>query len=71
MYQKVKVCTALIEGEMVSVLADVPLGRVLVDLYGYLPSGWNQVRFILVVLNTFLRFVQLSRSPLQLWLRTA
>jgi len=44
---------------MRSVLADVPLGRVLVDLYGPLPPGWNQVRYIFVVLDNFSRFVRL------------
>lgn len=57
--QKAKVSTVRIEGEMVSVLADVPLGRVLVDLYGPLPPGWNQTRFIFVVLDNFSRFVRL------------
>jgi len=44
---------------MRSVLADVPLGRILVDLYGPLPPGWNQVRYIFVVLDNFSRFVRL------------
>lgn len=57
--QKTKTSTVRIEGEMRSVLSDVPLGRVLVDLYGPLPPGWNQVRYIFVVLDNFSRFVRL------------
>lgn len=57
--QKTKASTVRIEGKMQSVLADVPLGRVLVDLYGPLPPGWNQVRYIFVVLDNFSRFVRL------------
>lgn len=57
--QRTKTPTYRIEGEMQSVLADVPLGRLLVDLYGPLPPGWNQVRYIFVVLDNFSRFVRL------------
>jgi len=57
--QKTKASTVRIEGEMRSVLADVPLGRVLVDLYGPLPPGWNQVLYIFVILDNFSRFVRL------------
>jgi hypothetical protein len=44
---------------MKSVLAEVPLGRVLVDIYGPLPPGWNSVRYVFVVLDNFSRFVRL------------
>lgn len=57
--QKTKASTVRTEGEMISVLADIPLGRVLVDLYGPLPPGWNHVRYVFVVLDNFSRFVRL------------
>lgn len=41
------------------VLADVPLGHVLVDLYRPLPLRWNQIFDIFVVLDNFFRFVLL------------
>lgn len=57
--QRAKPSTVRIEGELKSVLSEVPLGRILVDLYGPLPPGWNQVRYIFVVLDNFSRFVRL------------
>lgn len=57
--QRAKISNTRVAGEMRSVLADVPLGRVLVDLYGPLPPGWNNVRFIFVVLDNFTRYVRL------------
>lgn len=44
---------------MKSIHANVPLGRVLVDIYGLLPPGWNSVRYVFVVLDNFSRFFQL------------
>lgn len=38
---------------------DCSLDRVLVDLYGPLPPGWNRVRYIFVVLDNFSRLVRL------------
>jgi len=57
--QRTKPSTVRIEGEMQHVMADAPLSRVCVDLYGPLPSGWNNVKFIFVVLDCFTRFVRL------------
>lgn len=57
--QRAKPNTIRIEGEMHSIMSDVPLGRVLVDLYGPLPPGWNKVCYIFVVLDNFSRFVRL------------
>lgn len=57
--QRTKASTQRQEGELKSVLADVPLGRVLVDLYGPLPQGWNNVRYVFVVLDNFSRYVRL------------
>lgn len=57
--QRAKVSTTRTEGELKPVLANVPLGRLLVDIYGPLPLGWNQVRYIFVVLDNFSRFVRL------------
>lgn len=57
--QRTKISNTRIAGEMRSVLADVPLGRILVDIYGPLPPGWNNVRYIFVVLDNFTRFVRL------------
>jgi len=57
--QRAKPSTTRTEGEMKSILADVPLECVLVDIYGPLPSGWNQTKYIFVVLDNFSRFVRL------------
>lgn len=57
--QRAKISTQRVKGEMKSVLAEVPLGRILVDLYEPLPLGWNGVRYIFVVLDNFSRFVRL------------
>lgn len=43
---------------MKSVLTDVPLGRVLVDLYGLLPQGWKHVRYMSMVLDNFSQYVR-------------
>lgn len=57
--QRTKPSTQRIQGDVKSVLADVPLGRVLVDIYGPLPLGWNKVRYIFVIVDNFSRFVRL------------
>ncbi|CAI6372039.1 unnamed protein product [Macrosiphum euphorbiae] len=57
--QRAKFSTVRTEGEMQNVLATAPLQRVCVDLYGPLPSGWNHVKYIFVVLDCFSRFVRL------------
>jgi hypothetical protein len=57
--QRVKFSTVRTEGEMQHVLAKEPLQRVCVDLYGLLPSGWNHVKYIFVVLDCFSRVVRL------------
>lgn len=57
--QRAKPNTVRTEGEMQHVLANAPLQRVCVDLYGPLPSGWNHVKYIFVVLDCFSRFVRL------------
>lgn len=57
--QRTKISNTRIAGEMGCIMADEPLSRILVDLYGPLPSGWNNVRYIFVVLDNFTRFVRL------------
>jgi len=57
--QRAKFSTVRTEGEMQHVLASAPLQRVCVDLYGPLPSGWNHVKYVFVVLVCFSRFVRL------------
>lgn len=57
--QKTKHNTKRIEGAMQHVMATTPLERVCVDLFGPLPSGWNNVSYIFVVLDIFSRFVRL------------
>jgi len=57
--QRTKASTQRQEGELKSVLADVPLGRVLINLCGPLPQGWNNVRYVFVVLDNFSRYVPL------------
>jgi len=57
--QRTKVSTTRTEGELKPVLANVPLERLLVEVYGPLPLGWNQVKYIFVVLDNFSRFVRL------------
>lgn len=44
---------------MQHMMAHDPLNRVCVDLYGPLPSGRNNVKYIFIVLNCFSRFVRL------------
>lgn len=57
--QRTKPSTVRIQGERKSILATAPLERVLVDIYGSLPLGWNKVKYIFVVLDNFTRFVRL------------
>lgn len=57
--QRVKFSTVRVEGEMQHVMAHAPLDRICVDLYGPLPSGWNNVKYIFVILDCFSRFVRL------------
>lgn len=57
--QRAKFSTVRTEGEMQHVQANAPLQRVCVDLYGPLPSGWNHVKYVFVVLDCFSRFVRL------------
>lgn len=59
--QRSKHSTVRTEGKMQHVMADYPLARVCVDIYGPLPPGWNQVCYIyiFVVLDSFSRFVRL------------
>jgi len=59
LFQRTKASTQRQEGELKSVLANAPLGRVLVDLYGPLLQGWNNVRYVFVVPNNFSRYVRL------------
>jgi len=44
--QRAKFSTVRTEGEMQHILANAPLQRVCVDLYGPLPSGWNHVKYV-------------------------
>lgn len=57
--QRSKISTTRVEGIMQSVLSDSPLDRVLVDIFGPLPFGWNRVSYIFVVLDNFSLFVRL------------
>ena len=57
--QRSKHRTVRSEGLMQNVLSNFLLDRVLVDIYGPLPSGWNGVSYIFVVLDNFSRFVKL------------
>jgi len=57
--QRTKYRTIRSEGLMQSALSTNPLDRVFVDLYGPLPSVWNGVSYIFVVLDNFSRFVKL------------
>ena len=57
--QKTKTSTQRTHGEMHSIMSETPMGKILVDLYGPLPPGWNQVRYIFVVLDNFTRYVRL------------
>lgn len=57
--QRTKPSTIRNEGEMQSVLADFPLGKILVDIYGPFPPGRNGVTYIFVVLDNFSRYVRL------------
>lgn len=44
---------------MQHVIAEEPLGKICVDIYGPLPPSWNGLRYIFVVLDCFSRFVRL------------
>lgn len=57
--QRSKVINYNPEGDMVSVLVENKLDRVLVDIYGPLPTGQFRYAYILVVLDNFTRFVKL------------
>jgi len=57
--QRTKYRTVRSEGLMQSAISTNPLDRVFVDLYGPLPSGWNGVSYIFVILDNFSRFVKL------------
>lgn len=57
--QRTKPSTTRQEGELQHGLANAPLDRVCVNLYGPLPLGWNHVRYLFVVLDCFTRFVRL------------
>lgn len=57
--QRTKFSTVRMEGAMQNINATAPLDKVCVDLYGPLPSAWNGVKYIFVVLDCFTRFVRL------------
>lgn len=57
--QRTKFSTIRTESNMQHVDATEPLCRVCVDLHGPLPSRWNCVKYIFVVLDCFTRFVRL------------
>jgi hypothetical protein len=57
--QRSKCRTVRTEGLMQSALSSNPLDKIFVDIYGPLPSGWNGVSYIFVVLDNFSRFVKL------------
>lgn len=49
--QRAKHTTTRIQGEMQHVMAEAPLACVCVDLYGPLPCGWNNTKYLFVVLD--------------------
>lgn len=57
--QRAKTSTVRSQGLMQSTLSHSPLDCILVDLYGPLPTTWNGVSYVFVVLDNFSRFVKL------------
>lgn len=57
--QRTKPSNQRVEGLMQHVVSNNVLDKLLVDLYGPLPVGWNGVQYVFVVLDNLSRFVRL------------